>query len=188
VAGNKLVSNKVDYYSRMSIDYRVAIDASGDAQAKLEVALTNDAPAGLPLRIAGRPKDVGGYAVNEAMLLTFIPERARLLQVLPERGLPDHAEAGAKVVARTIRVRPGETGSVRLRYAIDDVVTPVAGGRRYRLVVQHQPLLTPARLTITITLPRGATVRAAPRGWTVKGNVLTLATELTHDLVQEIAF
>lgn len=188
VADSKLVSNKVDYYSRMAIDYRVSIDASGNAQATLEVALTNDSPDGLPRRIAGRPKDVGGYAVNQALMLALVPERARLLEAIPEVGLPDHLEAGAKVFARTIRVGPGETRTVRLRYAIADVVTSVAGGKLYRLVIQHQPLLTPARLTVTVILPRGTRVRAAPRGWTVRGSVLSLETDLNHDLVNEIAF
>ncbi len=39
-----------------------------------------------------------------------------------------------------------------------------------------------------LTLPQGSTVHTTPLGWTVRGNVLTLQTDLDHDTVQEIAF
>jgi hypothetical protein len=77
---------------------------------------------------------------------------------------------------------------MRLRYTIGDVVAAVEGNKLYRLTVQHQPLPVPAQLTVTVTLPDGITVQAAPRGWTVRRNVLTLETELTHDMVYEIVF
>ncbi len=188
VADNNVAGNKVDYYGRVSMHYRVTIDPSGDADSTLEVTLTNESPEGLPWLIAGKSHRVGGYAINRALMLSLVPERARLVDALPETGLPDHAEAGAKVFARTVKVRAGRSVTMRLRYTIDRVVTPTAGGKLYRLTIQHQPMLDPAHLTVTVTLPEGTTVHTAPPGWTVKGNVLTLQTRLDHDLVQEIVF
>ncbi|HEX9235200.1 MAG TPA: hypothetical protein VF972_02850, partial [Actinomycetota bacterium] len=60
-------------------------------------------------------------------------------------------------------------------------------GRVYTLQVQHQPLVSPADLTITVTLPKGTVVRSAP-GWVVNGNVATLHTLLDKDLVARITF
>jgi hypothetical protein len=68
------------------------------------------------------------------------------------------------------------------------VVVSRGAGNVYRLTIQHQPRIAPADLRIRVTLPVGATIRDAPRGWIVSGNVLTLKTKLTRDLVQEILF
>jgi Protein of unknown function (DUF4012) len=185
---NSVSGYKVDLYGRVSLHYRVNIEPSGNADATLDVTLTNDSPNGLPWLIAGRPGKVGGYAVNKALLLAFVPERARLLESTPDTGLPDHVEAGARVFSRTLKVAAGEAETMRLRYRIDDVLVPAASGRLYRLTVRSQPLLTPAHLTVTVTLPKGSDVQSAPRGWTVRGNVLTFETDLVHDLISEIAF
>jgi hypothetical protein len=188
VVDNKLVSNKVDYYTKASVDYHVTIADTGDAQATLRITLANDSPGGLPTRIAGRPKKVGGYAVNRALMLAFVPERAQLVDAVPPTGLPDHLEAGAKVFARVVKVKAGTAVTIQLRYVIDDVLTSTAAGKIYRLTIQQQPRITPADLRVTVTLPEGATARMVPRGWTVKGNVLTLETQLTRDMVQDIVF
>jgi len=188
VADNKVVPNKVDYYSRISIDYRVTIDGSGNGSAALETTLTNESPPGLPRSIAGRSAGGGGYAVNGALMLAFVPQRAELISAVPGTGLPDHLEAGARVFARTIRARAGGAASMELHYRTPGLVTTAGGRKLYRLTLQHQPMLYPAALTVTVTLPKGATVSAAPQGWTVKGNVLTLETHLTHDVVYEIVF
>ena len=42
---DKLVPNKVDFYSRLAIDYDVTIDSSGTARAVLQVTLTNESMA-----------------------------------------------------------------------------------------------------------------------------------------------
>jgi uncharacterized protein DUF4012 len=188
VVDDKIVPNKVDYYSRISIDYRVTIDASGNGTSALDVTLTNDSPPGLPISIAGRPASVGGYAVNRALMLAFVPQGAELVSAEPRTGLPDHVEAGAKVFARTIRAGAGEAAIMELRYRVPGLVTSARGRKVYRLTVQQQPMLHPAALTVTVTLPKGTTVSAVPPGWTIKGNVLTLETQLTHDMVHEIAF
>jgi uncharacterized protein DUF4012 len=187
VVDDKVVPNRVDPFSRISIDYHVTLDRSGNASATLEVTLTNDSPPGLPRSIA-RPLGKGRYAVNRALMLAFVPEQAEIVEAVPEAGLPDHVESGAKVFARVIEARAGEATTMRLRYTIARAVVSTGTRRLYRLTVQHQPLIVPAGLRVTVALPAGTTARAAPRGWIVKGNVLTLETQLTRDMVHEIVF
>lgn len=184
VVDNKVVANKVDYYSRLSVRYEASIDRSGTAHSRLGVTLANDSPPGLPRWIAGR----GGHSVNRALMLAFVPQRAKVVGTIPEEGLPDHIEAGANVIARTIEAPAGEAAFMRLDYTTPQVVTSIGAHSLYRLVIQHQPLIAPAHLTVVIRLPEGSTVYAAPPGWLIRGNVLTLEVNLTHDLVQEIVF
>jgi uncharacterized protein DUF4012 len=188
VVDNKIAPGKVDYYGRVSIDYSVTIDRSGDGIATLAATLANNSPRGLPRSIAGTPERVGGYAVNRALMLAFVPKRAKLLEASPTRGLPDHEEAGAMVFGRTIRANAGKSATMRLRYQLPGVVLSSDGHKLYRLVVQHQPLLVPATLKVTITLPQGTRVLSVPPGWSVSGNVLTLETDLARDIVLEISF
>jgi hypothetical protein len=187
VVDDKLIANKVDYYSRLSIRYDVSIDRAGTADAVLEVTATNDAPRGLPRMIAD-PAGTGTYALNRALMLAFVPEQAELVDATPGVGLPDHVEAGARVFARVLRAPAGRAATLHLHYRIPGVLTSTGSTRLYRLTVQLQPRLIPADLRVSVTLPRGVAIRSAPRGWAVRGNVLTLQTQLSHDLVQEIAF
>jgi Protein of unknown function (DUF4012) len=187
VVDDKLTPNKVDYFSRLSLHYDVKIDASGTADAVLEVTVTNDAPPGLPRTIAD-PAGSGSYALNRALMLAFVPRQAELVDSAPATGLPDHLEAGAKVLARILRVPAGTTATLRLHYRIPGVLISTDSVRLYRLSIQLQPRIVPADLRVSVTLPRGETIRSVPGGWSVKGNVLTLETQLTHELVQEVAF
>jgi hypothetical protein len=73
-------------------------------------------------------------------------------------------------------------------YVVPGAVRPTPGGGHvYELTVQHQPLLHPAGLTVTVMLPKGAKVTSAP-GWKVAGRVATLHTTLTRDFVTRIYF
>jgi hypothetical protein len=182
VTDNKIRSNKVDYYTHVSVDYSVEIDAGGNAHATCLVMLENDAPPGESRFIIG-PN--GG--LNEALIGLFVPKGATLESTDPRRGPPEHTEAGAKVFVRTIRVLPGETKDARFVYTVPGVVSTTPAGDLYRLTLQHQPFVNKVQLNVQVTFPSGTVITSAP-GWTVKGNVATLQTELTQDLVREIHF
>jgi hypothetical protein len=184
---DKLVANKVDYYSRLAIDYDVTINPSGQAKAVLQVTLTNDSSPGLPRAVANSAGK-GTYAVNRALILALVPRQAELVEAAPEAGLPDHIEAGRRVFARILVARPGNATTMRMEYSMVGVVGSSGAGNLYRLTIQHQPRIAPAYLRVRVTLPAGTTIRHLPHGWTVKGNVLTLQTQLTRDMVQDIVF
>jgi hypothetical protein len=182
VTDNKIRSNKVDYYTHVSVDYSVEVDAKGDAHAICQVTLENDTPPGETHFIIG-PN--GG--LNEALIGLFVPKGATLETSDPKNGPPDHTEADAKVFVRTLHVEAGNTKTARFVYTIPGVVTSTPTGRVYRLTVQHQPFVNMVQLSVRVTFPSGTVITAAP-GWSVKGNVATLQTELTQDIVREIHF
>jgi hypothetical protein len=184
VVQTNLARNGLDLYTRLEIEYDVAVLDSGDIRSSCLIKLINDAPDGLPASIAG-----GGerYALSRAQVALHAPGLATLERADPPNGAPAHEEGGAKVFLRTIGVPAGKTGVVRFDYAVPGAVRSADQGRTYRLTLQKQPTVTPARLTVRVTFPSGTKVRSAP-GWTVMGNVATLDLTLTRDRVTEIVF
>jgi len=182
VTDSKRVSNKVDFYTRTAIDYQVTIDATGAIHSTCQVTLTNDSPTDESRFIIG---DNGG--LNRALLSVYAASGSILESAEPKKGLPVHEEGGAVVFVRTIDVLAGESGSVAFTYSAPGVVTATPAGRLYRLTIQHQPLVNPADLSVTVTLPPGTSVLEA-LGWTVTGNVATYQGTLTKDLVLDIVY
>jgi hypothetical protein len=182
VTDSKRVSNKVDFYTRTAIDYQVTVDATGAIHSTCKVTLANDSPTDESRFIIG---DNGG--LNRALLSVYSASGSTLESSQPEKGAPVHEEGGAVVFVRTIDVLAGESGSVAFTYSAPGVVTATPSGRLYRLTIQHQPLVNPADLLVTVTLPPGITVLQAP-GWTVVDNVATYQGTLTKDLVLEIVY
>jgi len=183
---NKLLANKVDYYSQISMRYDVTLLASGAARSTCQITFENATPPGQPHAISfGR--NGGSYALNQALLGLYVPRKARLESSQPPEGPSDHIERGAKVFLRTVGVAGGKTKLVVFVYTTPGVVTSTGGGKRYRLTVQHQPMTNPVHLTVTVQLPPGSTVKLAP-GWRVQGTTAILQVDLTQDLVREIDF
>ena len=183
---NKLLANKVDFYSHISLDYRVTVLASGEIRSTCAITFKNETPPGEPYDITWGTRH-GPYALNQALLGLYVPQTAELQSSKPSGVLPDHFEGGAKVFLRTVGVGGGKTADLRFAYSVPGAVLTTSQGKVYRLTIEHQPMVNPVELKVTVTLPEGSAVHAAP-GWTVAGNVLSFETSLTQDLVREIQF
>lgn len=184
VAVTNLLANGLDLHTRMEIEYDVTVLGSGDLRVTCLITLRNEAPERLPASIAGEGRNSG---VNRALVALYVPGTARLGRAEPADGPPSHAEGRAMVFLRTVRVPAGKEGSVRFEYVVPRAVSSTAEGRMYRLILQRQPSVHPAEVTVRVVLPSGVTVRSAP-GWTVDDGVATLELTLTRDLVRQIEF
>jgi hypothetical protein len=184
VAVTNLLANGLDQYTHVEVEYDVTVLASGDVHATCRVTLRNEAPAGLPASVAGAGRNSG---VNRALVALYVPDGAALHGAGPTDAPPAHREGGAVVFLRTVRVAAGKEASVRFEYTVPGVVSSTDGGRVYRLVLQGQPLVNPAEVTVRVALPTGEAARSAP-GWTVDGGVAMLSMALTRDLVRQIEF
>lgn len=184
VAVTNLLANGLDLHTRMEIEYDVTVLGSGDLRVTCRITLRNEASERLPASIAGEGRNSG---VNRALVGLYVPGTARLGRAEPAEGPPSHAEGGAMVFLRSVRVPAGKEGSVRFEYVVPRAVSSTAEGRTYRLVLQRQPSIHPADVTVRVVLPSGVNVRSAP-GWTVDGGVATLQLTLTRDLVRQIEF
>jgi hypothetical protein len=196
---NKRVANKVDYYSHSAIDYRATLTPKGAAVSTFQFTLTNQTPPNENYHVRGSHLDP--YALNRAMISLYLPLRARFESVQPATvafnprlshyaptGFVEHIEENLRVLIQTIDAWPSHPGVLTFHYVVPGAVRPTPGGGHvYELTVQHQPLLHPAGLTVTVMLPKGAKVTSAP-GWKVAGRVATLHTTLTRDFVTRIYF
>jgi hypothetical protein len=68
------------------------------------------------------------------------------------------------------------------------VVRQGRDGNVYELTVPHQPMVPPARIRITVTLPSGVQLRAADGGWSVEGSRASFRGSLTRELRLKLVF
>ncbi len=186
---NKLEPNKVDYYTHTTITYNVVVHASGSISSTCTVRLVNDTPPGQSPPITS--SKVG--ADNRALITLFVPTQARLLTSSPAANdpvdaVPNHSEDGLLVFGRAVDAWPGRPGELSFGYEVPGVIQSTPTGHVYQLTIQHQAMVNPAQLTLTVTLPPGSSVRSMDPGWTVVGNVATLTTTLTADFVTQIGY
>lgn len=191
---NKRNANKVDYFGRLSIDYTVRIDDQGNGHATADIALDNRVPKGEAPVVVG-PWDP--YGLNVALLSLYAPGHARVSGWAPKGpvdfktrplGFLEHQERGLQVFTKAVTASPGSPGTLRIDYDVPGLVADTAGGKLYRLTVQHQPLVHPVRLSVTVVLPKGSTITDPGSGWKIHGNRATFERRLDRDVVTSLAY
>ncbi|MFP5318580.1 MAG: DUF4012 domain-containing protein [Acidimicrobiia bacterium] len=143
--------NKIDYFLRREIDYRVQLDgASGGLQATATVALHNEAPAsGLAPSVIGnqlRPRLPDGS--NKLFLSFYTPWEltgARIAGAPVE--LERATELGRRVYSTSLVIPPRSTVVLELT-----LVGRLPPTDRYRLDVHRQTMVAPDRLTAAVTV------------------------------------
>jgi hypothetical protein len=183
VADNKLNAGKVDFYSRIHIEDHVVIGASGKVTATCRVELVNETPPDLPPGVVGP----NAYGLNKALINLYVPPGAEL-ESPSRRSLPPHVEGGKKVFLTVVRALPGHPGVAEFTYTVPGVVQMEGGHRVYQITIQRQPMVNPADITLTVTLPKGSVVASMGLGWRVQGNVATFHAVLLRDLTTRISF
>jgi len=165
VTTSNVGGNKLDYYLKRDVDYRVTLQpdasaTSANAQADVAVRLDNTAPdSGLPQIVIGPfdPRFVAGQ--NRTFISLYSPlrfERAALdgndIQVSPGR------ERGRNVysVIEDVFSKSSKTTTARLggTVALHD--------GWYDLEVRQQPTINPDRLHVSVDVPEGWTIDKAP--------------------------
>jgi len=182
VVGQNLGENKMDYYLERSISYRGTIRSDGDLNARLDIEVTNAAPAGqtLPGYIGGeRPRLQLSAGTARSYLTVFVPEGSTLLGVSLEGSATNKlnvtSELGKTVFAIPLDVKAGETRRIQLRYLVPDVL--VEG--RYLLTTQNQATVRPDTFSARVQVPGGSAVSE------VDGFEMTDSLEFKGALVAE---
>ena len=180
VIGQNAAANKVDYYARRAVTYKVNVDSSGKRTGKVDVSLRNETPKnGLPSYIVGPylPTDPAG--LNRTYLSVYTTEDTGVLGAkVNDRpvGVESHAEMGLSVVSSFVEVLPQQ--EVNLKASLD-------GGTKesgfYRLRVQRQPSLQPDDFRLEVTLPKGITVKNMTPGMRQQGRTVIWAGPLDSD-------
>lgn len=146
--------NKIDYFLRRSLDYRVELDPGTDQlRAAATITLRNDAPAtGLSLGLIGNeliPPLPAGH--NKLYLSFYTPwdlVDARLDG--KDLGIERATELGRQVYSTAIVIPPRSTVTLELELA-----GRLAGDDPYRLDIHRQPMVAPDEVTTTLSLSPG---------------------------------
>jgi len=167
VTSSNSAANKIDSYLRRNVNYRVQLDPDADqrralAAGKLTVELDNTAPSqGLPRIVIG-PYLPERFQAGENRAYMSLYSPLALTGAALDGGPVDIAagvERGrnvysltASIPARTTQILTADfRGAVRL-----------GPGGWYELDVGHQPTVLPDRLRVSIEVPDGWRIAAAP--------------------------
>jgi len=158
--------NKLDYYLKRALDYRVTLHPDDDARAarvsgKLALRLDNTAPTtGLPSIVSGpfNERFIKGEAVVDVSM--YSPLRVRAATVDGRAVEPTtQREVGRTVWSKFVRVPAGKSSTVTTTLKGRVRLQP---GGWYELDLGHQPSLQPERARVAVEVPPGWRIVAAP--------------------------
>jgi len=150
VVRQNAAANKLDYYLSTGLVYEVRVRADGNATARLTIDLTNHAPrAGLPDYVTGGPLTGKPIGFARSWFSVYAPERGDVVRFSGTQGrtVESAVEAGHAVYSWFEGVAPGRTVRARLWFRLP---RSVDDRHRYTLLVQRQPMLSPARLVVRV--------------------------------------
>ncbi len=160
--GQNYGGNKIDWFLRREATYEVEWDpGTGAVRSSLEIRLHNDAPAaGLPHSVIGyggdggadQPVPADGENLMELSLYTALTPFEVTVDGAPQAGALQE-EFGRSVFSCLVVVPPGSSRVVRIAAEGN-----IGAGDVYRLEPLFQPVVTPDRLDVRLTLAEGWTV------------------------------
>lgn len=159
-------SNKIDWYLRRSITYRVHYNpATGQETARLGITLTNHAPsAGLPPYLIGG--QYGGAPPGTSQLLVSVYSP---LGYIGGTGMgqpllmSSQYYRGRHLYSQLVSIPPGGTVHWNI-----DLAGSIKPGNSYRLRLGEQPLVWPDHFAASVSVPAGFTAPAgAPKSQSV---------------------
>jgi uncharacterized protein DUF4012 len=184
--------NKVDYFTRQVIDHTVRLLPSGDGRAVTRIRLVNETLEGQNGFVVGPWHP---YGLNVSMLNLYVPRRSDNVVVTPyppirfpfhhvgRLGFMEHREGHTRVYTKHVEAWPGHPATLSYRYDIPLVARRMEDGTfQYVLTLRHQPLVRPARASVTVRLPAGARILRADPSWKVQGDTATFRGPLTRDI------
>jgi UDP-N-acetylmuramyl pentapeptide phosphotransferase/UDP-N-acetylglucosamine-1-phosphate transferase len=173
VTTSNVSANKLDYYLRRNLDYRVTL-TPGDrgeparADGQVLVNLANTAPkdgAGLPRTVAGPWEgQPGRFKAGQLLSLVSVYTPLDLVSAAID-GAPTGAsqveELGTHVITSYVDLEAGQARTLDLRLEGE---VPVSEGGWYTLDLGHQPTLQPDRVRVSVSVPEGWRIDAVRGG------------------------
>lgn len=174
VVDSNLSYNKINPYVHESTTYRVTVRPNGWLDSRLSIRIWNQPePADKMIQGAGPGGGtLGGPDDYADFIRIYVPDGAQLVE---QSGWTDPWTPGPAYgkteFSGYVIVRRGHTTVIRLHYIVPPNVFTWSGGRRYRLVVQHQPGSHPDATNVSIRDPLGTqrrrTVNHPDRTWSL---------------------
>jgi hypothetical protein len=167
VTTSNVAANKIDSYLQRNVNYRVQLDPEAGRRrvgvaGKLTVELHNSAPAqGLPRIVIGPYLPERFQAGENRSYMSLYSPLALTGAALDGRpvGVFGGVERGRNVYSLTASIPARTTQIVTADFA---GVARLRAGGWYELDVGHQPTVQPDRLRVSIAVPHGWRIAAAP--------------------------
>lgn len=186
--------NKVNAVIEQSIAYAVDLSNAERPQGSLAVTYTNHASIRLNECVL-----VAAYGVTYGDMMercywdyvrVYAPEGSTALLDAAAPAVETARESGKQVFAISLVTAPGDSETLRLRYALPfTVIRGDGGARRYTLLAQKQGGVTGHALRVSVTLPAGARlVSASPRPRVREGQTLIMDMLLDRDRTIEVVY
>ncbi|MFA5787787.1 MAG: hypothetical protein WDA71_12535, partial [Actinomycetota bacterium] len=157
--------NKMDYYMRRALNYRVSLGMDGSAQARAAVDLANTGPAsGLPAYVAGPRQWVSVPGEDRLFVSLYVPISTGLSKFTGGTGTTAESmsEGDRAIYSRFVAVAPQSATSLVYELASTKVVSISESRGSYRLAIGHQPTIVPDKLHLEIVAPQGMHIDSAP--------------------------
>jgi hypothetical protein len=159
--------NRLDFGQQRRIRQRAELLGDGSAKVTRTTVISYPAIPG-----AGPGASASSSASTVAV---YLPPAGTGLTVRvndrPARAVQGQ-EAGRPFARVEITVRPGASVVVEIGYRLASAAARTAGGLRYEIATDPQPMASPARLTLEVTVPDGMTVKPG-QGWSVLNGTAT---------------
>ena len=181
VVSENAAGNKMDWFLRRELRYRVALDpVTGRGAAALGVTFRNDAPeTGLPEYVIGSVLPGVPKGMNRQIVMLIrgpTDELQRFTVDDDERDVSSAREGALPVHRSTIELAAKSRVQLVASTTIERAVMRTDDTRVFRLVVLRQPTAHPDFADIEIEVPKG---------WRASGQTRFLG-DLTTDLVMEV--
>ncbi len=185
-----LNSSKADYWQNRSVDSDVTLAADGSAEVELTVTVENTSPTFTPPWTNNEPDDPAndprwGYYTRWAgnAIAVFLPRDAEVVGQATIRGVPFkpivRSVLDRPYFYRKVLLEPGGKAVVTMRYRVPNAATVDGDSLVYQLDIDPQGTVNPESVSVTLHLPEGYGVDAAPGGWSMTdGRTLQLLTSL----------
>jgi Protein of unknown function (DUF4012) len=162
---NGASGTKIDWFLQPALRYTVTPRPDGSARAEAVLTLDNGAPPGeQPGLVTGSNVSRVPPGTNELYVGAYLATSGRLeafrADDAPAEGAIE-SELGHPVVTSFETLAPGAVRTLSYRVVTDRAWQTSQGGGRYRLTLQRQPTIRPARLDLEVQAPDGMRVVAA---------------------------
>lgn len=180
VVGQNAAANKLDYYARRRITYRVQIGRSGEVAGLITVRLENPAPSsGLPRYVLGPFLEGDPPGLNRSYTSVYVPLATGVVKAQQD-GVPveveSHREGGLSVASYFLEAEAGQTSTLSL-----SMIGRLARPGEYRLLVRRQPTLRADDFRLEVVLPPRAFVLEKSDGMQLEGRRLVWEGPLARD-------
>jgi Protein of unknown function (DUF4012) len=178
--------NRLDFGQQRRIRQRVEL--RGDGSAKVTRTMVISYPAGPRAGPGGTPLGGASAPSSSSVAAVYLPPAGTGLTVRvndrPARAIQGQ-EAGRPFARVGITVRPGVSVTVEIGYRLASAAARTAGGLRYEIAADPQPMASPARLTLEVAVPDGMTVKRG-QGWNVLGRTATRTMAFSAPLTSQL--